>query len=129
MKTFTIDMVESDTELVVNVSGQGKVKFETVEVSTELISELRCKFIELASEIGEDNDPVKAHNAMFKMAIYLVEHTVLPKLTSEQALQLVPLSGGVNGGLVKELVIRFGLADLMSHTQEDDGGLQDEIPT
>ena len=134
MKSFDVKLLDTtDAPIVASVAGHGKLEFEVVEADTGLVIGLRKRFVSLYAEINDapdDEANAAAYAVMFKMACELVKNTVVPKMTDEQALRLVPLAGGHNGDLVRQLAVRFGVFDMLARGDgEDDKGLEDELPT
>ena len=130
MKSFALDMLTvSDAPIVASVAGQGKVKFEVKELDADQIIALREHFIGLMAELGQEPEPAAANRLIFQMGVDLICQTVKPEINRKQAVRLLPIVGGVNGELVRELAIRCGVSDLLIHGPEDDGGSQSDIPT
>ena len=131
MKSFALEMVEiPDAPIVASVSGEGQVRFEVVQkVEADFYTDLRNKLYKLMTDVGTEPDLAAANALMFDISVLLVRECVLPKMDHMQAVVLVSLVGGYRGELIQQLAVRFGVSDLISQADDDDGGLQDELPT
>ena len=131
MKSFNLEMVEIvDAPIVASLSGQGKVQFETVkETEAEFYNGLRKKLYQLMTDVGTEPDLASANALMFDISVLLVSECLLPKMEYSQAVRLVSMAGGYRGELIQQIAIRFGVLDLIAQGDDEDGGLQDELPT
>ena len=131
MKSFNLEMVEIvDAPIVASLSGQGKVQFETVkETEAEFYNGLRKQLYQLMTDVGTEPDTASANALMFDISVLLVSECLLPKMEYSQAVRLVSMAGGYRGELIRQIAIRFGVLDLIAQGDDEDGGLQDELPT
>ena len=129
MKSFDLKMLDVPKgNIETNLAGIGPVSFEVKELDSDDIIEFRRHFIEVVSELGENPDPADANIALFKVAVEIVKDTLIPELTTDQAIKLIPMTGGANGDFVRQIAIRCGVSDLLFQSDDDDEGLQDELP-
>ena len=129
MKSFDVKMLDTGgNKVAANVKGQGVVEFETVVAEYQTILGIRKDCAKKFGELGGDDfSNEDAVSMQFQLAVSLVQTTVLPTLTADEASVLVALTGGSNKGLVEELALKFGVADILLSGSED-GGDQEELP-
>ena len=128
MKSFDVKMLNTGgNKVAVNVKGQGAVEFETVAAEYQTILGIRKECAKKFGELVGDFANEEAVAMQFELAVALVQKTVLPTLTADEASVLVALTGGSNKGLVEELALKFGVADILLSGSED-GGDQEELP-
>ena len=126
MKTFNIKMVDSGVDHVtVPFNGEGEVTFALKARTMEQIVNLRR---DIAEQAGIGDGPMPSNSdalaIMFELAVKLVRSTLNIELTDDQAMLVVTNTGGIQGALVRELAIRFGVADIL--VPGDAGGGDDE---
>ena len=131
MKHFVIEMLDGGGDVIaVQVHGQGTVGFATVPITYERTEALRKHCAKRLGELGDDMENDVAIGLVYELTVHVVRETLKPKLTLDQASQIIGITGGVRGDLVTELLIRFGVSDILLN-RPDDGpeGMQEELPT
>ena len=129
MKSFDLKMLDVPKgHIETSLAGIGPVSFEVKELDSDDIIEFRRHFIGVVSELGENPDPADANIALFQVAVEIVKNALIPELTTDQAIKLIPMAGGANGDFVRQIAIRCGVSDLLFQSDDDDEGLQDELP-
>ena len=129
-KKFNAGMVTVSNEpLTVTIDGIGDVEIELNDADMDRVLGLRRA---MANE-GKDkdlSDPVEAMGAMFTLTTLVVKSAVKEVMSNDQAVQLIVKTGGTQGDMVRQLVKRFGVSDLLRSGMDDDGGSDvDDIPT